>query len=239
MSNAHDIIAWLVPTARGSPADKATLLSANISRTVSISSSIRLLAKLSHLSTCPPQKAIQLCFSQRPRRAGRRFVLGSDANSCDVLLPDMPGISAQHCSIGFDAESRLVLDDFSERGTQVWYDWECSGDQRDCSWVLSSRSRREFPGAVGRIAIDIQGVRFHVVLNDHFAHGEAYEASVAAFCAQPRWTGCLASWAVDPSLCSQPLIQHVFVKGHGGEPTGEMYLWDMSRPWEPMVRASA
>ncbi|OAQ61461.1 serine/threonine protein kinase [Pochonia chlamydosporia 170] len=237
MSNTQDIIAWLVPTARGTPADKATNIQANNSRTVSTSSSSYLSSKLSDISS-KPQRAIQLCFSRAPRRLGS-FVLGTDPNLCDVVLPKMAGISAQHCSISFDAESRLVLDDFSERGTQVWYDWECSGDQRDYSWILSSGSAYGFPSTVQRIAIDIQGVRFQLVVNDHSDNWDAYKANVDAFCEQPSWTdGFTSDWDTDV-MYAQPLFQHIFVKGHGGEPTGEIYLWDMSRPWEPMVRAAA
>jgi hypothetical protein len=237
MSNTQDIIAWLVPTTRGTSADKATNLPANTQRTISTSSSSHLSSKLSNiLPNSLPQKAIQLCFSQPPRQPGS-FVLGTDPNCCDVLLPQMPGISAQHCAISFDAESRLVLDDFSERGTQVWYDWECSGDQRDYSWVLSSLPG--FPSTAQRIAVDIQGVRFQVIVNDHSADWEAYKSKVDDFCEQTQvpWTDDFA-WDPSPSTHVQPLIQHIFVKGPDGEPTGEVYLWDMSRPWEPMIRAT-
>ncbi|KID84985.1 serine/threonine protein kinase [Metarhizium guizhouense ARSEF 977] len=225
-SNPRDIIAWLVPTARGTSADKATHLPANMARTIDISasSSHHLSSKLSHPPGCAPQRAIQLCFSQEPLRRGR-FVLGTDANRCDVLLPPAPGISAQHCSIGFDAESRLVLDDFSEAGTQVWYDWACSGDQRGHSWILSRGDQR--------VVIDVQGVRFQLVVNDRSADWEAYRADVDAFCRPPP------SREAVPSLYVQPLIRHIFVKGLGGEHTGDVYLWDLSRPWEPMVKASA
>ncbi|KAG8410713.1 hypothetical protein J3458_016813 [Metarhizium acridum] len=233
-SNFRDIIAWLVPTARGTSADKATHLPANMARTIPTSSSGPLSSKLSQVSGRAPQRAIQLCFSQEPLRRGS-FVLGTDANCCDVLLPPAPGISAQHCSIGFDADSRLVLDDFSETGTQVWYDWECSGDQRGHSWILSGGNQ----GHVQRIVIDVQGVRFQLVVNDHAADWEAYRANVDAFCQQPPWTDCFAAWDAVPSLYIQPLIQHIFVKGHGGEHMGEVYLWDLSRPWEPMVKSSA
>lgn len=223
----NDIIAWLVPTTRGSSADKATTLSANTPHTISPSSSKYLSSQLSDLST-KPQRAIQLTFRHEPRQPGR-FILGTDPNCCDIVLPRARGISAQHCAISFDAQARLVLDDFSEAGTQVWFGWECSGDRRDYSWVLSGGASSQ------RVVIDIQGVRFQVIVPEH-DDWQAYTARVDAFCEQPPLDAFTAEWA---SVYSEPLIQHVFVKGHGGEPTGEVYLWDMSRPWEPMVRASA
>lgn len=240
MAASQDIIAWLVPTARNTPADKATRLSANTPLTVSTSSSAHL---ASRLPTPPgaPQAAIQLAFTHRARRPGI-FTLGSDPSHCDVLLPGLAGISKQHCAIGFDAQSRLILDDFSESGTQVWYDWACNGDQRHYSWVLSSGADDGFPSAVRRITLDIQGVRFLVVVNDHSADWEGYRRRVGAFCEQaPRESDCLiAPWDADAAwYVEQPMIQHVFVKRRAGEPSGDVYLWDTSRPWEPMVKASA
>ncbi|POR31802.1 Uncharacterized protein TPAR_07979 [Tolypocladium paradoxum] len=230
---SNDIIAWLVPTARGTPADEAANSPSNALRSTPSPIAAPLLAS-ANLAPCAPERAIQLSFAQAPNRPGR-FVLGSDPR-CDVVLPPLPGIAPRHCALRFDAEARLVLDDFSERGTAVWYDWESSGDQAGHSWVLSSGYSLEFPGTtVRRIVVDIQGLRFRVVVNDHSADWDAYKAKVDAFCAQsPPWLHRRAE--------ASP-IQHVFVKGlgtgTGTEAIGELYLWNMARPWEPMVRASA
>lgn len=228
--SSNDIIAWLVPTARGTPADKAADSPSNARRSTSSPPHI------SNLTPCAPKRAIQLSFAEAPNQPGR-FVLGSDPR-CDVVLPPLPGIAPRHCALRFDAEARLVLDDFSGRGTAVWYDWESSGDQTDYSWVLGSGYSHGFPDStVRRIVVDIQGVRFQVVVNDHSADWDAYKARVDAFCAQPPWLYSVA--AASPLFSEASLIQHVFVKGLGTGTIGEVYLWNMARPWEPMVRAAA
>ncbi|CAM1509410.1 Fc.00g031490.m01.CDS01 [Cosmosporella sp. VM-42] len=242
MSN---IIAWLVPTARGSQADKATHLPSNTHLTVPANSSTTLTSRLPNLLTSKPEKAIQLCFDQPPKRPGR-ITLGTDAESCDVVLPALAGISARHCALNFDAESRLTLEDFSLLGTQVWYDWDSNGDQTDYTWILSSGYSHGFPSTVQRITIDIQGVRFQVVVNDHSSDWDTYKTNVDAFREQPAWMdGLSAGWdrasitPVAPLFSAIPLFKHIFVKSLGEQPVGEVYLWNMAKPWEPMVRAAA
>lgn len=239
----QDIIAWLIPTTRNSPADKATAMPSNADYTISTTSSPYLTSRLSNSTATTPQRAIQLSFSQTPKQPGC-IIIGTDPASCDVLLPALPGISPQHCAFGFDGESRLVLDDFSEKGTQVWYDWESNGDQRDYSWLLSGGYSQAFPSTVQKIVIDIQGVRFQVIVNDHSDDWVAYQAKVDAFCDQPSWTECLSTTAcggpTTAVLCSEtPQYFHVIVKGLDGAPSGEVYLWNTARPWEPMIKAAA
>jgi hypothetical protein len=239
-----DVIAWLVPTTRHSSADKATCLPLNTAHTVS-TSDIPQLQSLNSNTYSSPTRAIQLTFSQETLISGR-FTLGTDLDTCDVLLPPLPNISAEHCCIEFDAESRLVLHDFSRSGTQVWYDWECAGDKTDYTWLLSGEPGDVFPSSAARIVLDIQGVRFQLLVNDRSADWEVYRGQVDDFTASTDATETDADVEgqgdgdVDLEVWfAEPCIQHVFVKGVGGEHTGEVYLWDTSRPWEPMVRASA
>lgn len=242
MTSPENVIAWLVPTARGTFADRATQLPANTFRTIATPLSPFLTSRLPNLMISQPQKAIQVSFDQAPKRPGS-FILGTDPRTCDIVLPSLPGISRQHCSLRFDGQSRLVLEDFSDKGTQVWYDWESSGDRTDYTWVLSSA-----PGTNERITIDIQGIRFQVVLNDYPDKDvAAYEKKVDEFCKQPSWVdGLTIGWdrvsvpPVAPLFDATPFFRHIFVKGLlRDEPRGEIYLWNMARPWEPMVKASA
>ncbi|VUC20951.1 unnamed protein product [Clonostachys rosea] len=242
MTTFENIFAWLVPTARGSNADKTTNMNENFFRTIPIDSSAYLTSKLPNLIVSRPQRAIQLSFDQTPKRPGS-FILGTDPRTCDIVLPALPGISRQHCSLSFDSSSRLVLQDFSERGTQVWYDWESCGDRTDYSWVLASA-----PNTAQRITVDIQGVRFQVITNeDPEKDRAAFEEKVDAFCRQPSWVdGLTLGWErvsvppVTPLFDASPLFRHIFVQGLiGDEPKGEIYLWNMAKPWEPMVKASA
>lgn len=240
MTSHENVIAWLVPTARGSNADKTTHMSENVFRTITIASSQYLNSRLPNLIISRPQKAIQISFDQTPKRPGR-FVLGTDPRSCDIILPAMPGVARQHCSLSFDCESRLMLEDFSEQGTQVWYDWESAGDRTDHTWVLCSPS-----STTQRITVDIQGLRFQVLLNEH-KDINAYKEKVETFCQTLPWVdGLTVGWdrasvaPVLPLFTSEPLFRYIFVKGIGGdEPRGEMYLWNITKPWEPMVKAAA
>ena len=243
MTSHDSVIAWLVPRAPGSNADKATHMAENFFRTVTTTtSSPYLTSRLPKIVAGRPRKAIQISFDQTPKRPGR-FILGTDPRSCDIILPAIPGVDRQHCSLSFDTESRLVLEDFSEKGTQVWYDWESVGDKTDYTWVLCSA-----PGTTQRITVDIQGLRFQVVLNDDPEKDiKAYQDKVDAFCQQPTWAdGLTAGWdrasvaPVLPLFAAEPLFRHIFVKGFGmDEPRGEIYLWNIAKPWEPMVKAVA
>ena len=262
-----DIIAWLIPTARGSSADKAVHLPSNTTHAVPLSSSDYLISHLPNLLS-KPSKAIQLSFSteKAPKRPSR-FVVGTDPYSCDVVLPPLPGIATQHCTISFDAQGRLVLEDCSETGTQVWYGWESTGDRTNYTWVLATASSptitspppaASFSGdaaytANHRITIDIQGLRFHFIPNTEYSHSPSpldrddYRAKVEAFRdQQPAWAeGLTSGWdrvsvqPVAPLFSEKPLFKHVFVNSLGTEHMGEMYLWDLMRPWEPMVKAVA
>ena len=126
----------------------------------------------------------------------------------------------------------------------MWYDWESNGDQTDYTWILSSGYSHGFPNNVQRITIDIQGIRFQIVVNEHSSDWDTYKANVDAFREQPAWKNSLnASWNPNtpfaPLLSSVPCFQNIFVIGLEEEPLGEMYVWNLSRPWEPMVRAAA
>ncbi|KAK3181563.1 hypothetical protein K4F52_007118 [Lecanicillium sp. MT-2017a] len=153
-----------------------------------------------------------------------------------------------HCSIGFDSLSRLTIDDFSEAGTQVWYDWDCSGDQTNTSWILSSGCADGFPNKIRCITIDIQGARFQVIVNSHYADWAAFSAKVDALYEQPRMNEALdLVWELPQCISPMatldfsalPVLRHIVVKSVNGEPMEEIYVWDMERPWEPMIKASA
>lgn len=246
MDTQDNVIAWLVPTARGTYADKATNKLENRHLTTSTAKDgTYLSSRLPALSANTPSKAIALSFNQAPKRPGS-FVLGTDPERCDVVLPTVPGVSLQHCSLSFDAESRLVLNDFSDKGTQVWYDWDSNGDQTEYTWILSSGSAQGFPSLVNRILIDIQGIRFQIVVNDHLKNWDAYHDDVTKFCQQPAWAAELSvGWdrasvaPVAPLFTVAPLFQNIFVKSLNDDLVGGMYLWNLAKPWEPMVKAAA
>ncbi|KAL7925991.1 hypothetical protein ACQKWADRAFT_309601 [Trichoderma austrokoningii] len=237
-SQSEDIIAWLVPTTHHSWADKCTQIPENVSRITLTNSNSYLSSRLSNLVNYRSERAIQLTFSQPPKRPGS-FILGTDPRTCDIVLPPMEGISKQHCAINFDAQSRLVLRNFSAKGTQVWYDWESNGDRTDYSWLLSSGCSGEFPSMVQRTIVDIQGVRFQVVVNDRSEDWDTFREQVDHFCEQSRWEDAVY-WADSLLLLPSEMspFQHIYVK-NTNEPMEELYLWNLERPWEPMVKVSA
>jgi hypothetical protein len=240
MTSHESVIAWLVPTARGTIADKAVNIPENFFKAVATTSAPYLDSRLPNLILSRPQNALQITFDQTPTRPGR-FTLGTDPRSCDIILPALPGVARQHCALSFDHESRLTLEDFSEKGTQVWFDWESIGDKVDYTWTLSGTASQ-------RITIDIQGLRFQLIMNDYPGKdASAYKAKVDTFCTQPPWGEALSfDWErksvapVLPLFTKEPLFRHIFVKGLAGDQVnGEIYLWNTSKPWEPMVKAVA
>ncbi|TDZ15820.1 hypothetical protein Cob_v011214 [Colletotrichum orbiculare MAFF 240422] len=199
----HNVIAWLLPSSTNQPALETVRLLSNTNRRISaIPSTLEplptpnpdvttinpsLLSKKSPTTTTSsvkPRPALELSFTTPPQNHSG-FVLGTDP-TCDIHLPDLPGISPRHCCITFDAERRLILRDTSESGTAVWYDGSSNGDRVRESWLLSSGCSYGFPAMVDRLVIDIQNVRFQLVLNDdeHVLQPDAYERNVDDFVAR-------------------------------------------------------
>lgn len=105
--------------------------------------------------------SLQLAFSNGPK-FGSGFVLGTDPNSCDIVLPPLPTVSRRHCYLTFDAERRLILRDCSTNGTIVEFDGRGGERRRHFTWILSGH---EVPDATKRIVIEIDAyLKFEVVI---------------------------------------------------------------------------
>lgn len=196
-----NVIAWLLPSSTNQPAIEAVRLPQNTNRRIAaipaafdpsplpspnpdntINPSLLTKKASSSSLTSKPRPALELSFANPPKNQ-TGFVLGTDAD-CDIVLPRLPGISPRHCALTFDAERRLVLRDTSAAGTAVWYDGASNGDRARESWVLSAGCTYGFPAMVDRIVIDIQTVRFQVIVNDwHLVDPEAYLRNVEDFMA--------------------------------------------------------
>lgn len=171
--------------------------------------------------------ALRLSFSHTPP-SPQGFLLGTDP-ACDVVLPSLPGISRRHCYITFDAGYRLVLRDISKNGTAVWFGHRCEGDRRGAEWVLGGEGKEQ-----GRVVIDVQGVRFQVVVNER---GEGYRQRVDEFLARLEERD-----AVVPPLFSvvswerrgreRTFVKHTFLE-EGKSP--QTFLWNVARPWDPVI----
>ncbi|KAF6843264.1 camk family protein kinase [Colletotrichum musicola] len=217
-----NVIAWLIPSSNNQPALEAVRLPHNASRRIasipetydplpipSDATTIdpSLLTKKTPSSTSKP--ALELSFS-RPPKNHTGFVLGTDP-ACDILLPSLPGIAPRHCHIAFDAERRLIVRDTSATGTAVWYDADSTGDTPRGSWLLSSGASYGFPSAVDRVVIDVQSVRFQVVVDAdaHLADPEAYDAAVDDFVLR------LASLSVEECIRREELSFDLDFRGFG------------------------
>ncbi|KXH63075.1 hypothetical protein CSAL01_09962 [Colletotrichum salicis] len=202
---SSNVIAWLLPSSTNQPALETIRMPQNASRIVStIPSSYEpiiqtpnpnqlppttptidpsLLTKSSSLEASPikPRPALSLTFTSPPR-SNPGFILGTDPSLADILLPPLLGIAPAHCHITFDASHRLVLIDTSQTGTAVWYDGASTGDRTRESWVLSAGSTYGFPSMVDRVVIDIQTVRFQIIINEaHVLRPEIYAENVETF----------------------------------------------------------
>ncbi|KAL0942921.1 camk family protein kinase [Colletotrichum truncatum] len=193
----HTVIAWLLPSSTNQPALEAVRLPQNINRRIaaipeafeplptpnpnSYTINPSLLSKKSSASSLSkPRPALELSFTNPPKNH-TGFVLGTDPG-CDILLPKLPGISPRHCHITFDAERRLIVRDTSDAGTAIWYDGNSNGDRTRESWIVSSGCSYGFPAMVDRVVIDIQTVRFQIVVNDlHLGQPDVYEQQVDDF----------------------------------------------------------
>ncbi|EFQ31496.1 hypothetical protein CGRA01v4_11093 [Colletotrichum graminicola] len=208
MENTN-VIAWLLPSSTNLPAMEAVRIPQNAARRVeAVPSSYDPVVQTPNPDAAPstptidpsvltrtsspsgnPRPALELSFTSPPRNHVG-FVLGTDPDVCDVVLPPLVGISPVHCHITFDADRRLVLRDTSEAGTAVWYDGASSGDRRRESWALSAGCTYAFPAMVDRVVVDIQTVRFQVLVNEsHMLRPDAYRDSVDAFMASLA-SGC-------------------------------------------------
>ncbi|OHE97241.1 hypothetical protein CORC01_07495 [Colletotrichum orchidophilum] len=204
-----NVIVWLLPSSTNQPALETIRMPQNATRKVdAIPSSYEPIIQTPNPDTAPttptidpsvltksssffsfssassspkPRPALSLSFTDPPKNH-TSFVLGTDPSLCDILLPNLPGIAPAHCHITFDADKRLVLVDTSDAGTAVWYDGNSTGDRRRESWTLSSGCTYGFPSMVDRIVVDIQTVRFQVVVNEaHSLRPEVYQENVDSF----------------------------------------------------------
>ncbi|OHW93909.1 CAMK family protein kinase [Colletotrichum incanum] len=306
MENTN-VIAWLLPSSTNQPALGAIRMPQNTTRRVdTIPSSYNPIIQTPNPNTTPStptidpsvltktspslsklRPALELSFTNPPKNH-LGFVLGTDPDVCDVVLPSLPGISPVHCHITFDAEQRLILRDTSETGTAVWYDGNSNGDRRRESWALSSGCTYGFPSMVDRVVIDVQTVRFQVLVNEaHLLRPEVYQENVNNFMSSLASGSSVMEKSLptiverDEDLCDfyynfdfdlgfdlsydydydfdfdmsddddgdrmdflppiPSVVPPVYVKyllsSDDGMPP-ETYLWNTTRPWEPMVKVA-
>lgn len=106
-------------------------------------------------------KGLQLTFTHGPK-AGRGYMLGTDANKCDIVLPQRKGVSRCHCYLTFDHERRLILRDCSSNGTVVTYNGKGGEKRRHFTWILGGH---RVPDETKTIVIQLHTMlKFQVVV---------------------------------------------------------------------------
>lgn len=173
----EDLIACLYPHDEGEDgyAIRTVNRPENSSRLVDAESALpELQGRNSRESTAPPEdsrdvdknevhhgKGLQFTFTYGPK-AGPGFVLGTDANTCDIVLPPLKGISRRHCYLTFDAERCLILRDSSTNGTIVEYSGKGGQKRRQFTWILGGH---EIPDESKSIVIHIHpALKFKIVV---------------------------------------------------------------------------
>lgn len=228
-----DAIAYLIPSYGNSHAQQTikSLQNANLLAPSLPPSAIANNTTSLNPSTPYASPALRLTLTHTPSPEG--FLLGTDP-ACDVVLPQLPGISRRHCYITFDAGYRLVLRDVSKNGTAVWFGHRCEGDRRGAEWVLGGEGKDE-----GRVVVDVQGVRFQIVVNQFAADREGYRQRVDDFLARvaeresvapPLFSGL--SWGRTERERERAFIKHTFLDEGKGPQT---FLWNVARPWDPVI----
>jgi hypothetical protein len=91
---------------------------------------------------------------------------------------------------------------------------------------------------VKRIVIDIQTIRFQIIINDPSVDLDGYTQRVNQFLDrvarrhEPTFEGSLLSTVEEDS---QPVyLKYTLQSGFGA--TEQTFLWNTARPWEPIVR---
>ncbi|KAG4430848.1 hypothetical protein IFR05_013664 [Cadophora sp. M221] len=127
-------------------------------------------------SSCP---GLQLAFNSGPK-AGPGLVLGTDPD-CDIVLPQLRKISRRHCYITFDSQRRLILRDFSHYGTIVSYNGKGEKARRRFTWILGGPPVSQRNEPIEPIVIEIQKIRFRIIISKHDQDPDLYIANVDQF----------------------------------------------------------
>lgn len=191
----EDLIACLYPYDEGKNgyALRALNIPHNSSRLVDAENTLpELDGRDSRESTAPPDdsganikhvrysEGLQLLFTHGPKSVPG-FVLGTDANSCDIVLPRLKGISRRHCYLTFDAERRLILRDCSTNGTIVEYNGKGGEKRSHFTWILRGH---EIPDKTKTIVIQIHAALSLQIVVAQPTYPDIYYENVDVFLEQ-------------------------------------------------------
>ncbi|GAB0138922.1 hypothetical protein EsDP_00007142 [Epichloe bromicola] len=122
---------------------------------------------------------LEIKFSKVPRSS--HGVIFGCGMKCDVVLPDLRGLSKLHFSLTFDEQGRFIVKDLhSLLGTEVTYNGEGSGRRRRFHWIVGGDDNAH---TRKKIIIKVHNhVQFRIVVDEHNAKSESYKAQVKEYC---------------------------------------------------------
>ncbi|KAF2749609.1 kinase-like protein [Sporormia fimetaria CBS 119925] len=109
-------------------------------------------------------EGLQLTFSHGPK-AGQGFVLGTEASSCDIIVPKTKDrkISRKHCYLTFDAQRRPIVRDCSTNGTIVSYDGKGGERRHNFTWIIGDH---EVTDSIEEIVLEIDNdPKFQIIVS--------------------------------------------------------------------------
>ena len=87
------------------------------------------------------QPGLQLTLHPGPKCGPRiGYLLGTDHETCDIVLPRVKGIMERHCRLAFRANGQLIVHNFSNEGITVSYGEQTTEKRFHFEWVLGGDS---------------------------------------------------------------------------------------------------
>lgn len=121
---------------------------------------------------------LELRFSHK-LKGGLGIVFGTNRNSCDIVLPHLPGISRRHCYITFDDQRRLIVRDISSYGTIVTYDRKGRERRSKFKWIIGGH---QVPDKTETIVVEIlPNLKFQIFVSKDHLHPDLFFDNVGQF----------------------------------------------------------
>ncbi|KAK4038259.1 hypothetical protein C8A01DRAFT_17631 [Parachaetomium inaequale] len=126
---------------------------------------------------------LELRFSDIPPTSSG-LVFGRDRNTCDIVLPNISGISRRHFALTYDnnfddGHYRLIVRDLSTYGTMVTYNHEGHKLGTKCDWVIGGSEVADGATIIVRPHDDL---RFRIVVTRRDITSPAYIRHVERWC---------------------------------------------------------
>lgn len=136
------------------------------------------------------QPGLQLTFNTGPK-AGQGFIIRTDKNRCDIVLPKLSKISRYYYCLTFDKERRLILRDLSRNGTIITYNGQGGEKRRTIityndkgrekryyfTWILSGDKAQKFK----KIVIQIAEIKFRIIVSKYKTYLDLYNDNINWF----------------------------------------------------------